>query len=149
MLKILSLLLLAAPLAAEPIGDLRAVLQKYPAKAKFAASAAFQMTGNAQGGAANAQNGSTAFDVESGASGLVIRVPAAALEAAGSEEVAKKSDPKSPTPTRTSMVSLTIFDIVDSIDSAAMLLNDLDQATLVDQKDAPLNGTPATLLQIK
>jgi len=149
MLRVLSLLLLAVPLAADPIGDLRAVLQKYPAKGKFVASANFTVAQNAQEKAANAQNGSTTLDIESGAAGLQIRVPPAALESARSEEGVKKRDPKSATPTRTAMAALALFDVLDSVDSGAMLLNDLDQATLVSAKPFPLNGTPATLVQVK
>jgi hypothetical protein len=149
MLKLISLILLAAPLAADPIDDLRAVLQKYPAKSKFAASATFNITQNAQEKAANAQNGATTFDIEAGSTGLEIRVPQAALDTAASEEGVKKRDPKSATPTRTAMAALALFDVVDSIDSGSMLLNDLDQATVVSSKASPLNGTPATLLQVK
>ena len=100
MLKVLSLLLVAAPLVADPISDLRAVLQKYPAKSKFVASATFNVSQNAQEKAANVQNGSTTLEIESGAGGLAIRVPQAALDAAKSEEGSKKRDPKSATPTR-------------------------------------------------
>jgi len=149
MLKVLALILLAAPLAADPIDDLRAVLQKYPAKAKFAASATFNVSQNAQEKAANAQNGSTDFDIEAGPRGLEIRVPQTALDAAESEEGVKKRDAKSPTPTRTAMANLALFDVVDSIDAGAMLLSDLDQATLVSAKPSPLNGNPATLVQVK
>ena len=149
MLKVISLLLLAVPLAADPIDDLRATLQKYPAKSKFVASATFQVTQNAQEKAANAQNGSTTFDIESGNGGLEIRVPQAALDAAQSELGAKKRDAKSVTPTRTAMAALALFDVLDSVDCGAMLLDDLDQATLVSAKPSPLNGTPATLVHVK
>ena len=149
MLRAILVFLLAAPLAADPIDDLRATLQKYPAKSKFVASATFQVTQNAQEKAANAQNGSTTFDIESGNAGLEIRVPQTALSAAESELGAKKRDAKSATPTRTAMAALALFDVVDSVDCGAMLLDDLDQATLVSAKPSPLNGTPATLVQVK
>ena len=149
MLKAISLLLLAAPLAADPIADLRATLQKYPAKSKFVASVTYQVTQNAQEKAANAQNGSTTFDIESGAAGFEIRVPGAALDAAATESDAKKRDIKAATPTRTAMANLALFDVLDSADFSPMLLDDLNQATLVSAKPSPLNGTPATLVQVK
>ena len=47
------------------------------------------------------------------------------------------------------MVALSIFDVIDGLDSAAMLLNDLDQASLVSQTSSTHAGKPATLMRIK
>ena len=141
-------LLVAQPLAADVLSDLRAVLQRYPAKAPFIASASVQVSGDSQG-VAGARTGATSFEVELGAAGLAIRVPSAALGAAVAEAGEKKRDPQNSTPTRTAMVALTIFDIIDGLDSAAMLLNDLDQATLVGETPSTHDGKPATLLRIK
>jgi hypothetical protein len=140
--------LAAVPVAADPLSDLRSVLQRYPAKNPFAVSASVQVNGDSQG-VAGARGGSTSFEVEFGAGGLIIRVPPAALGAAESEAEEKKRDPENLTPTRTAMVSLTIFDVIDTLDSAAMLLNDLDGATLVNQTSSTRAGKPATMLRIK
>jgi hypothetical protein len=140
--------LLAFPAAAEPLSDLRAVLQRYPAKAPFAVSASLQVNGSSQD-VAGPRSGSTTFEAEFGPAGLVIRVPPAALGAAESEAENKKRNPENLTPTRTAMVALTIFDIIDALDIAAMLLNDLDGATLINQTPSAHAGKPATLLRIK
>jgi hypothetical protein len=140
--------LLAPPVAADSLSDLRAVLQRYPAKAPFTATASVQVSGDSQG-VAGARSGSTNFEVESGPSGLTIRVPRTALGAAETEAEEKKRDPQNITPTRTAMVALTIFDIIDALDSSAMLLNDLDQATLVSQTASMHDGKASTLLRIK
>src|SRR5690242_17731771 len=66
--------LLAPPVAADSLSDLRAVLQRFPAKAPFAATASVQVSGDSQG-VAGARSGSTNFEIESGPSGLTIRVP--------------------------------------------------------------------------
>src|SRR5438105_3088245 len=142
------LFLVAAPLAADSLSDLRTQLQRYPAKAPFIVTATVQVNGDSQG-VAGARSGSTNFEVEEGPAGLMIRVPPAALGAAESEAEEKKRDPENRTPTRTAMVALTIFDIIDGLDSAAMLLNDLDQATLVSQAPSTHAGKSATLLRIK
>src|SRR4029077_14332844 len=63
------LFLLAPPVAADSLSDLRAVLQRYPANAPFAATASVQVSGDSQG-VAGARSGSTIFEVESGPSGL-------------------------------------------------------------------------------
>ncbi len=133
---------------ADSLSDLRAVLQRYPGKAAFTASASVQVSGDSQG-VAGARGGSTNFEVVFGPDGLLIHVPPAALGAAESEAEEKKRDPENRTPTRTAMVALTIFDIIDALDSAAMLLNDLDQATLISQTASTYAGKPATLMRIK
>jgi hypothetical protein len=142
------LFLTAAPIEADSLSDLRAVLQRYVAKAPFAASASVQVNGDSRG-VAGARSGSTNFEVDCGPAGLMIRVPPAALGLAESEAEEKKRDPENRTPTRTAMVALTIFDIIDALNSSAMLLNDLDQATLVSQTSSTHAGKPATLMRIK
>lgn len=145
---LISLLLVALPAAADPLSDLRAVLHRYPANAPFAASASLQVQGDSQG-VAGARAGSAKFEVEIGAAGLVIRVRPAALSAAESEAENKKRNPENVTPTRTAMAAVTIFNVVDALDVAAMLLNDLDGATLIQHTPSTHAGKPATLLRIQ
>ena len=147
-LRILLLLCVALPAAGDPLSDLRSVLRRYPANAPFAVSASLQVKGDSKD-VAGARAGSTRFDVEIGPGGLMIRVPSAALGAAESEAENKKRNPENLTPTRTAMAALTIFDVVDALDAAAMLLNDLDGATLIEQTPSTHAGKPATLLRIK
>lgn len=106
------------------------------------------MQGDSQG-VAGARAGTTSFEAEVGPAGLVIRVRPAALGAAESEAENKKRNPENLTPTRTAMAALTIFHVVDALDVAAMLLNDLDGATLIQQTPSTHAGKPATLLRIK
>jgi hypothetical protein len=143
---LLSLLLIASSSAADPLADLREVLRRYPAKTPFAATV--QISGDAQG-APGGRNGSTTFEVEDGPGGLTIHVPPVALAAAEAEAEKKKRDPESLTPTRSAMVALTVFDVIDALDAAAMLLDSLNGATLIEQKAAVRDGKPTTLLRIK
>ena len=140
--------LVAPSLTADALSDLRAVLQRYPARAPFVVSATVQVNGDSQG-VAGARSGSTNFEVEWGPDGLLIRVPPSALSAAENEAEEKKRNPENTTPTRTAMVALTIFDVIDGLDSEAMILNDLDQASLVSAVPSPRGGKPATLMRIK
>jgi hypothetical protein len=145
------LLLLAGSLAASPaagdaLSDLREVLRRYPAKAPFAATV--QVSGDTQVAAA-ARPAATTFEVEDGPGGLNIHVPPTALAAAEAEADKKKRDPETLTPTRTAMVALTVFDVIDALDAAALLLDSLNGATLIEQKASPRDGKPATLLRIK
>jgi hypothetical protein len=134
---------MAAPFAgAEPIADLRVMLQRYPAKARFAASASLRVDGQAE--EAGARAGAVHFEVVCDG-GLSVRLPSAALLAAAAEAQRKKHDADSATPTRNAMVTMTIFDVVDALDVAAMLLNDLDGATLISQSQTP----SGRLLRIK
>jgi hypothetical protein len=143
------LLLLAGSLAAstangDPLADLREVLHRYPAKAPFAATV--QVSGDAQ---STLRAAATTFEVEDGPGGLNIHVPPTALAVAEAEAEKKKRDPETLTPTRTAMVALTVFDVIDALDAAAMLLDSLNGATLLEQKASPRDGKPATLLRIK
>jgi hypothetical protein len=143
-----SAVVVALPAAGEPLSDLRAVLQRFQARGSFAVSAALQVNGDSQG-VAGARAGSAKFEAETGPAGLMIRVSPAALDAAESEAERKKRNPNNLTPTRTAMAALTLFDVIDALDAAAMLLNDLDGATLIEQTPSSQNGRSATLLRIK
>lgn len=145
-LLLASLLVASSSFAADPLADLRDVLRRYPAKAPFAATV--QVSGDAQG-APGTRSGSTTFEVEDGPGGLTIHVPPTALAAAEAEAGKKKRDPESLTPTRTAMVALTVFDVIDALDAAEMLLDSLTSATLIEQKPSSRDGKPATLLRIK
>jgi hypothetical protein len=86
-------LLTALPAAGDPLSDLRAVLQLYPAKASFAASASLRVNGESEDVAAS-RGGSTNFEVEFGSAGMLLRVPPAALGAAESEAESKNRNPE-------------------------------------------------------
>lgn len=143
-----SLLLAAFPAAGDRLSDLRAVLQRYPAKAPFAVSASIQVNGESEDVAAS-RGGSTNFEVEFGRDGMLLRVPPSALGAAESEAESKKRNPESLTPTRTAMVALTVFDIIDATDIASMLLNEFEGATLIQETQTTSGGKAATLLRFK
>jgi hypothetical protein len=132
----------------DALSDLRTVLQRYPAKAPFTVLAAIQVKSDSQD-VAGTRGGATTFEADAGPAGLTIRVPPAALGAAEVEAAKKKHNPENLTPTRTAMVSLTIFDVIDALDVASMLLNDLDGAMLVEQTSSSHAGKAATLLRIK
>lgn len=138
----------AVPATADSISDLRSVLQRYPATMPFAVNASLEATGKSRDVAA-ARTGSAKFDVETRDGGLIMRIPPEVLRAAASEADRKKQDAESATPTRTAMVALTIFDVLEPLDAAAMLRSDLDGATLIDRTPASHRGQPATLLRLK
>ncbi|MGZ7081053.1 MAG: hypothetical protein ACXVJT_16685 [Thermoanaerobaculia bacterium] len=144
-----SLLLAAFPAAGDRLSDLRAVLQRYPAKAPFAVSASIQVNGESEDVVEASRGGSMNFEVEFGAGGMLLRVPPSALGAAESEAEGKKRNPESLTPTRTAMVALTVFDIIDATDIASMLLNEFEGATLIQETETTSGGRAATLLRFK
>jgi hypothetical protein len=142
-----SALLAGFPAAGDPLVELRTSLQRFPANAPFIVSASMQVSGNSQG--AGNRTGATRFEAEVGPHGLVIRVAPAALDAAETEAENKKRNPDNLTPTRTALAALTLFDVIDALDAGAMLLNDLDGATLIEQTPSTHGGKEATLLRIK
>jgi len=134
-------------LAADALSDLRKRLETFPAKAAFLSSANVEVNAAAQDDASRA--GRAAFDVECGPAGFAIRISPKTLAASASEAAAQKQNPNSPTPTRTAMVALTVFDIMDSLDAASMLRADLNGATLIEERTATLAGKPLTVLRVK
>lgn len=144
----LSTLFAVLPAAAEPLADLRAILQRYPAKAPFAATASVRVNSESDDVGA-VRDGAANFDVEAGPIGMQLRVLPATLAAAQNEAESKKRDPNSRTPTRTAMVALTVFDVMDALDIASMLLNELDGATLIKATAVTHAGKRATLLHVK
>jgi hypothetical protein len=80
---------------------------------------------------------------------MLVHIPPSILGAAENEAQNKKRNPESQTPTRTAMVALTVFDIVDATDLGSMLLNDLKGATLIAKTPSAWGGKPASLLRIK
>jgi len=144
-----ALIVVSSPvvLAADTLSDLQKRLEKFAAKAPFAASAKVQLNAAAQEDASRAGEG--AFDIESGPSGFTIRISAKTLLASANEAAAQKQNPNAPTPARTAMVALTVFDIMDSVDVASMLRDDLNRATLIDEQSATVEGKPSTVLRIR
>jgi len=140
-------LVIALPAAGDPLSDLRSVLRRYPANAPFAAAASLRVNGESED-VAETRTGATNFDVEFSSAGMNLHVPPSALGAAESEAENKKRNAETPTPTRTAMVALTVFDIIDATDLASMLLNDLNGAVLIEQTPATSAGKAVTLLRL-
>lgn len=144
-----ALIALSSPLVlrAGTLSDLQKRLETFSAKTPFAAAAKVQVNAAAQEDASHAGQGW--FEIESGPGGFVIRISPKTLAAADREAAAKKHDPNAPTPTRTAMVALTVFDIMDSVDAASMLRDDLSGATLIDETSATFDGKPSTVLRVE
>ena len=132
---------------AETLSDLRNTLERFPAKAPFAVRATVSTNTAADDNANRA--GTSSFDIDSGPSGFSVRIPPSVLNAAQREAAQKKRDPNVATPTRTSMVAVTIFDIINALDAASLLLDDLHGATVLEEKSAAWEGKPAKLLRVK
>jgi hypothetical protein len=111
------LVLIASPFisAGDTLSDLRRTLERFPATAPFAALGRVQVNAAAQEDAGRAGEGG--FEIESAPSGFTIRISPKTLAASDREAAAKKTDPNAPTPTRTAMVALTVFDIMDAVDA--------------------------------
>lgn len=133
--------------AADTLSDLRKTLDRFPAKAPFAARATVKANAAAADDAS--RGGTSSFEIDSGPAGFSVRIPRSVLDAAEREAVRKKRDPNVATPTRTAMVALTIFDITDAVDAASLLLDDLSEATFVEEKSGAWEGKPAKLLRVK
>jgi hypothetical protein len=141
-------ILLAAPLHADPLAQLRQVLARYPAKEPFRAEVSLQVRGDTQEREMADRRGATSFFVSDGPDGLSAEIPRPVLARASREATAKKSDPEALTPTRSGLLALTVFELVDAINAAEMLLHDLDRATLVSEGTTVREGRPVRFIVV-
>jgi hypothetical protein len=145
----LLLLLSSSASAADSLTQLRATLQKYPGGSPFRVEAALRVREDSQQREDDPRSGSVTFDAEDGPSGFSIHIARPVVEQTEREAADKKSDPDRLTPTRTAMVAMTIFDVMDALNAAKMLLTDLDGATIVNETATQYGGAPAMLLKVK
>jgi len=146
----LFLILLSSTAAAgDSLTQLRTTLQKYPGAAPFRVEAALQVRGDAQQSKEDPRSGSVTFEADDGPAGFGIHVTRPVVEQTERESAEKKADPDRLTPTRTAMVAMTIFDVMDTLNAAQMLLGDLDGATLLNESPAQYRDKPATVLHVK
>lgn len=146
LIALVAALVAASPASADSLSELRATLQRYPAKKGFAATALLRVSGQSTDGA---RSGEAKFEVEFDSRGMVLRTPSSTLAAAAGEARKKKRDAESPTPARNAMVAVTIFDVIDALDVGTMLLNDLEGAAIIESAERTVAGKPVTLLRIK
>jgi hypothetical protein len=144
------LLLLALPLAADPIGDVRTALGKLPAREPVRATLELQQSFVSEGKFDNDKfAGKVAVELEADANGFHIVVPRTLLTQLDREQISKSRDPKLKTPTVSALNEIDPADTVDALDFAPTLLRLLEGGKLMSDAAGTWAGKPARVLVVR
>ncbi|WP_306590145.1 hypothetical protein [Geothrix sp. 21YS21S-4] len=146
----LFMLLLALPLAANGLDDLRAALAKLPGgdpvKATLEHSFWRQIVDDKK---PTITQGKVSAHVEDGPQGLRVTWARPALQQAAKELAVQEREPEHPTPTRTALKNLDPLETAEALNHAEALLRDLSLAQLQEERSEAWQGRPARLLVLK
>ena len=144
------LTILALPLGANGLDDLRTALQKLaggePVKATLEHQFWRQTTDDKK---PVVSQGRVTAQVEDGPQGLRVLWPRPALQQAVKELAAQEQDPERQAPTRTALRGVDPLEAAEALQQAEALLRDLGQATLQEERTEAWQGRPARLLLLK
>ena len=156
-------LLLALPLAADPLADLRAALGKLTAVEPIHATYEYQRTVANEGKFGNDKFSGKAVvelhqlresyfpvvELEGGATGYHIVFPRPLLDQVEREKEAKNRNAKLETPTANALRRIDPVETADAIDFAPALLRMLDGAKLLGDAQGTWQGKPARVLVVR
>ena len=143
-------LLLALPLAADPLADVRAALGKLTAVEPIHATYEYQRTVANEGKFGNDKfSGKAVVELEGGATGYHIVFPRPLLDQVEREKEAKNRNAKLETPTANALRRIDPVETADAIDFAPALLRMLDGAKLLGDAQGTWQGKPARVLVVR
>lgn len=140
-------LVLALPLSADPLADIRASLGRLTAREPIRATYEMQQAVTSEGKFGNDKfSGKAAVELEGDANGVRIVYPRALLEQIEQEQSAKSRDPKQSTPTVSALRQVDPVDTTDAVDFAPVLLRLLDGAKVVIDQAGTWQARPARVV---
>ena len=143
-------LLFATPLSADPLGDVRSALGRFPAQQQVRATYELQQSVKNEGKFGNDDfSGKIAVDLEASSSGYHIVVGRPLLDQIGREQEARNRNPKLKTPTTSALREINAVEAADALDFAPSLLRMLDGAKLVSDAAGTWAGKPARVLILR
>lgn len=141
------ILLFALPLAADPVGDLRAALGKLTGRDAIRATYEMQRAVSNEGKFnADKYSGKVAVELEGDANGYRIAVARQVLDQIERELQAEASDPKKTMPTATALDEIRPVDTASALDFAPVLLRTIEGAKLVAHTNGTWAGKPAQVM---
>ncbi|MBV8517486.1 MAG: hypothetical protein JO197_08810 [Acidobacteria bacterium] len=144
------LLVLALPLHADVVADVRTALTRLTARDPIHATYEVQRAVKNEGKFDNDSfDGRAAVELEGDASGFRVIVPRALVDVMERELQSHAHNPKQPTPTVNAMRDFGPVDTADAIDFAPTLLQLLDGATLASDKTSAWQGKPARAITFR
>ena len=140
-------LLLALPLRANPLQELRDTLVRLAGHTPLKASVQLRSESrNSDGEESEASVGLATVQLEDGTQGLRLIYPQTALSRAAQENAARAANPKAPAPTATGLRSLGFSDVSELSRAAESLQRDLARAVFIAERNEPWQGRPARAL---
>lgn len=140
-------LLLAMPVHANALHELREVLSRLSAHSPLKASVQLKSEGRSSDGDDTELNlGLATVQAEDGPQGLMLTFPQAALAQATQEEAARAANPKAAAPTSTGLRNLGFNDVRELTRAAEHLRRSLTHATLKAERSEAWQGKPARVL---
>lgn len=142
-----SALLLALPLHANPLQELRDTLGRLSGHTPLKAVVQLKSEGRSSDGDETETNsGLASVQLEDGPQGLRLSYPQAALSKAAQEDAARATNPKAPTPTATGLRNLGFSEVRELSRAAENLRRSLANAVLKTERSEPWQGQPARVL---
>jgi hypothetical protein len=142
-----SALLLAMPLHANPLQELRDTLARLAGHTPLKASVQLKSESrSSDGDDSEASTGLASVQLEDGTQGLRLNYPQAALSRAAQEDAARAANPKAPAPTATGLRGLGFSDVSELSRAAESLQRDLARAVFMAERQEPWQGRPARAL---
>jgi hypothetical protein len=149
-LRVALALLVALPLAADPLGDVRAALGKLTAKEGIRATYEVQRAVVSEGKFDNDKvNGKAVVELEGGGGEFRVMIPKPLLEQLAREQDANAADAEKSMPTVSALSQLDPVDTSTAIDFAPTLLRMLHDAKLVSDAQATFQGKPARAMVLR
>jgi hypothetical protein len=150
MIRAALLLLIALPLSADPLGDVRSALGKLPAHEPIKATYEYQRSVANEGKFGNDKfSGKAIVELEGGDGGYHMVFPPALLDQVERERVARVHDPKLSTPTVSALREIEPVATADAIDFSKTLLRMLDGAKLLSDGQGTFQGKPARVMVVR
>ena len=144
------LLSAALPLAADPLGDVRAALAKLTARDPIKATVEIDRSTKNDGRFGNEnQVGKLAVDVEGDANGFRIGIPRPLMDQIGREAQARARNPKAPSPGIHALRELEFLEMMDAVDTASGLQRLLEGAKVISETSGTWQGKPVRVMVLR
>jgi hypothetical protein len=148
--RLLIVLVIALPLHADPLADIRTALGRLAATTPIRATFELQRNEVDEGKFANDRlDGKAAVDVEADGSSFRLVVPRPLLAQIGSELDARAKNPDVNTPTERALNEISTLMAAEAVDGAPPLLRLMDEARVVSDTAGTWGGKPARIVILK
>lgn len=144
------LLLLALPLSADPIGDVRAALGRLGAREPIRATYEYQRSVVNEGKFGNDKfSGKAVVELEGSATGYHIVFPRPLLDQVDREREARNRNPRQQTPTANALRQIEPVETAEAIDFAPSLVRMLEGSKLLSDGQGTWQGKPVRVMVVR